>query len=107
MFDVPFVVTAEMLDRGAFGGAVFVSLCSAVWRVVCGEGWVLNRFMTDIFNGAAIVPLMALIVGLFDDGVWLAATQSNRVLIALACFVALLSVLRSIFGSIDKSDKRP
>lgn len=93
-----FEVTAEMLDKGAFGGALLISVIASVWRVYfCNNAFQLDRFMTDIFNSAAVVPLLALMAGLFNDEIWSAATQSNRVLVTLACFVALLSVLRAVF----------
>lgn len=93
-------ITPEFLDQSTFIGTLILAVVSIVWRFYRYKDLPsLPRFMTDIFNGAAVVPLMALVSGLFFPEIWSSVSGSNQLLVCLACLMSLFFVVRSIFTS--------
>lgn len=92
-------VTADLIDQISFITAIVVTVVAYIvrrlWR---RQDSGQLQILSDIFNGAAIVPLLALIAGLFFKDVRQVVIESHGLLIALSSLVALGAVLRLIFG---------
>ena len=91
-------VTPELLNQSTFLGALFLMAVAATVRWWRGGSFVdVDRMTLDLLNAAAVVPLLAFIGGLFFPDLRSVMTSSNNILVVLACSVALVMVLRSLF----------